>query len=456
MLTRSVFRGVIGQAVLVVALATPWGMPAAAQSMRDALVSTYNSNPDLMAQRARLRSVDETVSQAVANWRPQVRAVVNYGASQTTSTTRTIGDQDLNPRTYQLQITQPLFRGGRTVAARRTAEADVQAERAVLLDREQIVLLAAVTVYSDLVRDQATVLLRRNNVNVLEQQLVATQARFRVGELTRTDVAQAESRLQQSKSDLIAAEAAAANSRAAYMRVIGQNAGTLAEPPLMGKALGTEDEAIAAAQEKAPRAITAWHRVKSSEFAVDSALGELLPTLNLVGTFQRNFDSNIAGDSLYSSAIQAQLSVPIFQNGAEHSRVRQAKQIVGQRLAELDGARRQSAEAAVRAFRTYEAARARVAAFSAQIAAAQIALEGVRQEAQVGSRTTLDVLNAEQELLNAQVQLTSAKRDVTVGHYSLLSETGQLTARVLVLPVEFFDHDRNYKNVRGAWIGLGD
>jgi outer membrane protein TolC len=145
--------------------------------------------------------------------------------------------------------------------------------------------------------------------------------------------------------------------------------------------------------------------------------------------------------------------VPIYQNGAEYSRVRAAKQTVGQRLAELDGARRQAAETAVRAFRQYEAARARVESITAQIRAASVALEGVRQEAQVGSRTTLDVLNAEQELLNAQVQLVAAQRDVVVGHYTLLSAIGQLTARSLALPVEYYDEERNYKNVRDVWIG---
>jgi outer membrane protein len=429
--------------------------PAQGQTLSQALVGAYNSNPDLLAQRARLRGVDETVAQQVANWRPQIRATTAIGRGELNSSTRTVGQQELTPRQFGLSVTQPLFRGGKTLAGTRGADADVLAERAVLLDREQTTLLNTVTAFSDYVRDLSTVELRRNNVNVLNQQLIATQARFRVGELTRTDVAQAESRLEGTRADLIAAQAQAANSRAAYIRVIGVAPGQLQAPPLMGAVPPTEDAAINAGQEKAPGAIAAWHRVRSAEYGVDNAFGDLLPTLNLVASWTRTYDSQIQGDRLDNKSIQLQASVPIYQNGAEYSRVRAAKQAVGQRLAELDGARRLAAETAVRAFRQYEAARARVESISAQIRAAGVALEGVRQEAQVGSRTTLDVLNAEQELLNAQVQLVSAQRDVVVGHYTLLSAIGQLTARSLQLPVEYYDEERNYKNVRDVWIGTG-
>lgn len=429
--------------------------PAQGQTLRQALVGAYNSNPDLLSQRARLRSVDETVAQQVANWRPQIRATGVAGRGQLNSSSRLVGQQDLTTRQFGLTVTQPLFRGGKTLAGTRGADADVLAERAVLIDREQTTLLNTVTAFSDYVRDLATVELRRNNVNVLNQQLVATQARFRVGELTRTDVAQAESRLEGTRADLIAAQAQAANSRAAFIRVVGVAPGQLQPPPLLGSVPASEDAAINAGQERAPGAIAAWHRVRSAEYSVDNALGDLLPTINLVGSWTRTYDSQLSGDRIDNKSIQIQASVPIYQNGAEHSRVRAAKQTVGQRLAELDGARRLAAETAVRAFRQYESARARVESISAQIRAAGVALEGVRQEAQVGSRTTLDVLNAEQELLNAQVQLVSAQRDAVVGHYTLLSATGQLTARALALPVEYYDEERNYKNVRDVWIGTG-
>jgi TolC family type I secretion outer membrane protein len=440
-------------------LAAAAGLPmggASAQTLTDAFVSTYNSNPDLLGQRSRLRVVDESVSQALAGWRPVVRGQADYGFERQNSSIRANRTQDLRPRSYALQVTQPVYRGGKTLAATRGAEADVRAERAVLTDREQAVLLAAVTAYSDVVRDDATVDLRRNNVRVLQEQLDATNARFRVGELTRTDVSQAESRLARSQSDLTAAEAQAANSRAAYQRVVGQRPGPrLQEAPRMGTIPRSEDQAVALAIEHAPRTVAAKHRVTSASYGIDNAIADLLPTAQIVGLVSRGFDNQIKNDHLYSYSIVGQLTVPLYQGGGEYSRVRAAKQSYGQRRNELDSARRQSAEAAIRAYRQFDAARARVESLGTQVRAAAVALDGVRQEAQVGSRTTLDVLNAEQELLDAQVQLVAARRDLVVGHYALLAETGQLTARQLRLPVEYYDEERYYKNVRDSWFGLG-
>ncbi|TXL81748.1 TolC family outer membrane protein [Vineibacter terrae] len=450
----------------VVRSLAPWLLTAAAalpaggawgQSLTETFVSTYNSNPELLGQRARLRQVDETVNQALAGWRPVIRGQGDYGVNKQNSSLRSPREQDLRPRAYALTVTQPLFRGGKTVAATRGAEADVQAERADLVNREQNVLLGAVTSYSDVVRDDATVLLRRNNVRVLQEQLAATNARFRVGELTRTDVAQAESRLARSQSDLIAADAQAANSRATYQRVVGMRPGAqLQEASLVNTVPGTEDQAVALGLEYAPRVVAAKYRVTSANYAIDSAIGDLLPTLQVVGSVSRSFDQQIRNDHLFSYAIRGQLSVPLYQSGAEYSRVRAAKQFHGQRQNELDSARRLSAEFVIRAFRQLEAARARVQSIGAQVRASQVALDGVRQEAQVGSRTTLDVLNAEQELLDAQVTLVSARRDLVVSHYALLAEIGQLTARQLRLPVEYYDEERYYKNVRDSWIGLGN
>ncbi|TWT10642.1 TolC family outer membrane protein [Reyranella sp. CPCC 100927] len=443
----------------------PWVLAASAtmplagahgQTLIEAFVSTYNSNPDLLAQRARLRQVDETVNQALAGWRPVIRGQGEIGINKQNSSLRNPREQELRPNNYALSVTQPLFRGGKTVAQTRSAESDVLAERATLTDREQAVLLGTVSSYSDVVRDDATVLLRRNNVRVLQEQLAATNARFRVGELTRTDVAQAESRLARSQSDLTAAEAQAANSRAAYQRVVGARPGPkLQEAPLMNTVPTGEDQAVAIGLEAAPRVIAAKHRIASANYAIDNAIGDLLPTAQVVGTVSRAFDQQVRKDHLYSYSLRGQVTVPLYQNGAEYSRVRQAKQLHGQRQNELDSARRQSAEAVIRAFRLFEAARARVDSISAQVRAAQVALDGVRQEAQVGSRTTLDVLNAEQEFLDAQVQLVSARRDMVVGHYTLISELGQLTARQLRLPVVYYDEEKYYKSVRDSWIGLG-
>jgi TolC family type I secretion outer membrane protein len=441
--------------LIVVGCALPWNA-AHGQTLMEGFVSTYNSNPDLLAQRARLRVVDETVSQALAGWRPVIRGQAEIGLAKQNSNIRTPQEQDLRPRSYALSIVQPLYRGGKTTAQTRGAEADVRAERAVLLDREQTAMLGTAVAHSDYVRDVATVGLRRNNVRVLQQQLADTNARFQVGELTRTDVAQAESRLAQSQANLTAAIAQEANSRAAYQRVVGIVPDPrMQEAPLLNTAPASEDQSVAMAVEEAPRVAAAKYRVVSANYAIDNAMADLLPTIQLVGTVSRNFDVLIKNDHQYSYSIRAQVTVPIYQNGSEYSRVRQAKQFHGQRKNELDSARRQSAEASIRAFRQLESARARVVSLNTQMVAAQVALDGVRQEAQVGTRTTLDVLNAEQELLDAQVQLVSARRDVVVSHYGLLAETAQLSARQLRVPVTYYDEEQYYRNVRDAWIGLG-
>jgi TolC family type I secretion outer membrane protein len=441
--------------LLAVGAALPAGT-AFGQTLMEGFVSTYNSNPDLLAQRARLRVVDETVSQALAGWRPVIRGIAEAGIAEQHSSVRAPQEQNLRPRSYALTITQPLYRGGKTTAQTRGAEADVRAERAVLRDREQTGMLGTAVAHSDFVRDVATVGLRRNNVRVLQQQLADTNARFQVGELTRTDVAQAESRLAQSQANLTAAEAQAAASRATYQRVVGiVPDARMQEAPLLNSVPETEDQSVALSIEMAPRVVAAKYRVSSASYAIDAAFADLLPQVALVGAVSRGYDVTLRRDHSYSYSIRAQVTVPIYQNGSEYSRVRQAKQFHGQRKNELDSARRQSAELAIRAYRQLESARARLVSLAAQVTAAGIALDGVRQEQLVGTRTTLDVLNAEQELLDAQVQLVSARRDVVVSHYGLLAEIGQLSARDLRLPVAYYDEEQYYRNVRDAWIGLG-
>jgi outer membrane protein TolC len=269
-------------------------------------------------------------------------------------------------------------------------------------------------------------------------------------------VAQAESRLARSQSDLTAAEAQAASSIATYQRVVGQKpSGQLQEAQLIGTVPVSEDQSVAMSIEFTPRVVAAQYRVASANYAIDSAFADLLPNVQLVGAISRGWDVQLRNDHQFSYSIRAQVTVPIYQSGAEYSRVRQAKQFYGQRRNELDSVRRQSAEQAIRSFRQLESARARVVSLNTQVSASGVALDGVRQEAQVGTRTTLDVLNAEQELLDAQVQLVSARRDLVVSHYALLSETGQLTARQLRLPVNYYDEEGYYRKVRDAWVGLG-
>ncbi len=434
------------------------GAPSAwSQSLIEALSTTYNSNPDLLASRALLRQTDESLAQAVSNWRPRVTLNVEFNKLQ--SNRYPIVTQPtyyfLNGRFTTLQLTQPLFRGGKTVAETRQAQANIQAQRAALADTEQNVMLQGVTSYADLIQNIGIADARRNNVKVLVQQLDATRERFRVGELTITDVSQSEARLELAKADLVQAETNVRIAEAAFQRTIGKKPGKLGEIPLIGGLPSSEEEAIALAMDSGPRAITAAHRITAANYGVNSAVGDLLPQVNLVGVMQQQSELQYPGDRYYVYGARVQAVIPIFQGGGEWSKIRQARELVGQRRNELDSARRAVAENVIRAWRQLDSSRSRVTSFEAQVRANEVALNGVRQEALVGSRTTLDVLNAEQELLNAQVNLIQARHDVQVSYYGVLAGIGRLTARTLALPVEYYDEERYYNDVGSRWIGWG-
>jgi outer membrane protein len=444
-------------AALVGALAAVVGTPAWSQSLIEALSATYNSNPDLLASRALLRQTDETLAQAVANWRPKVTLSVEYNKIEADSLPIRVPPSYfiLNGRTTLLSATQPIFRGGKTIADTKAAQANIQAQRALLASTEQQTLAAAVTAYADLVQNVGIVDVRKNNVRVLVQQLDATRERFRVGELTITDVSQAEARLEQAKADLVLAEAQVRIAEATYIHAVGQRPGKLGEIPLIGALPASEDECVALAMDLEPRSVSAQHRITAASYGVNSAVAALLPQVNLVGFVQYQQDLQVPTDQYYQYGVRLQATVPIYQNGSEWSVVRQAKELVGQRRNELDSARRQAAETVIRGWRNLDAARSRVTSFTAQVKANDVALNGVRQEALVGSRTTLDVLNAEQELLNSQVSLISARHDVQVAYYTVLSGIGRLTARTLGLPVEYYDEEKYYNEVGSRWIGMG-
>ena len=319
---------------------------ARAQSLVQALSTTYNSNPDLLAQRAVLRQTDETLAQAVANWRPRISLSLEYNKIEADSVPVATTNRYLilNGRTSTLSITQPIFRGGKTTADTKTAQANIQAQRATLSDTEQSVLLQAVTAYADLVRDVGIVDVRRNNVKVLVQQLDATRERFRVGELTITDVSQAEARLEQAKADLVQAEAQVRVDQAAFQRAIGVPAGKLGDLPLIGALPSSEEECVALAMDYAPKAVSAQHRITAASYGVNSAISTLLPTVNLVGFMQYQQDLQFPNDQYYQYGVRLQATVPIYQNGSEWSAIRQAKELVGQRRNELDSARRTAAQ----------------------------------------------------------------------------------------------------------------
>ncbi len=431
------------------------GVAAKAQSLQDALAAAYTNNPELLAQRAEQRAVDEGVPQALANWRPNVTLSGDVARTHSHLNTRTTTNRDQlrSPRSADLVITQPLFRGLRTVAGIAEAENDALSQRAKVIAKEQDVLFDAASAYVGVVRDQAVVNLNISNEQVLRRQLEAAQDRFRVGEITRTDVSQAEARLAGATADRIAAEGDLDRARARYRNVVGEAPQSLTQPAAPTDLPASLEAAVAAARVQHPDVVSAEFDVRSANDNIKLVRGELLPTLNVIGTLSRAWESSANDSQLTTGSVKLDLSVPIYQKGSVYSRLREAKIDAGKSRLTLDDARRDQIQAATDAWETLAAAKARIQSFNAQIKAAEIALEGVQREATVGSRTVLDVLDAEQELLDAKVSLVRAQRDEVVAAFELKESIGLLTARQLQLPVTIYDPAANYKQVRMKLFG---
>ena len=429
-----------------------------AQSLEEALAKAYLNNPTLRAARAELRATDEGVAQAQSGWRPTLELGYDIGKEYSDSSggsSSSGGSQNRTPRSGSVTLEQNIFQGFRTVAGTERAEEIVKAERARLASTEQQVLLDAATAYMDVVRDEAVLNLNVNNERVLKRQLEATRDRFEVGEVTRTDVAQAESRLSSAIADRIQAEGALVRSRARFRNIVGDMPETLKPTSTLDGLPATEDDAVSRAQVNNPSVLAVKFDERASKSAIKSAEDELLPTVDLVGELSRADQSSSPTSRSDGASVTAQLTVPLYQAGAVSSRIRQAKQTWSQQRMLLEAAVRDATQAATDAWKRLETARAQIAAFTAAVRAGEIALEGVRQEAQVGSRTVLDVLDAEQELLNARVSLVRAERDAVVASVDLRQAVGTLLASDLNLPVEKYDPEKNYRAVRGRWFGTG-
>lgn len=428
------------------------GAPVAAETLEEALAAAYGSNPTLQAARAELRATDELVPQALSGWRPTV--AINGDVGVESEDSNVTGDETREPRSANLNVTQPLYRGGRTVAGTNQAENLVLAQREFLLGVEQDVLLQGVTAYMDVLRDEAVLQLNINNEQVLQRQLEAAQDRFTVGEITRTDVAQAESRLAGATAQRIAAEGQLISSRAVYRQVVGQMPGSLVDPGAASNLPVSEEETVAGST-STPNVRAAEYAERAARDGVDVVFGELLPQISLTGDLTTAEDISRENVQSDSAAIMAQVTIPLYQAGSVDSRVREAKQRVAQRRQDIETQRRFAAQTATTAWRALETARAQIQSFESQVRAGEIALEGVQQEAAVGSRTVLDILDAEQELLDARVSLVRAKRDEVVASYQVVSAIGRLTALELGLPVEAYDVERYYQEVRDKWWGIG-
>lgn len=429
--------------------------PVFAETLRQALSGAYKYNPKLDAERARLRATDEEVPRALSGYRPTVAASADVGVQRTDSKPPSATNGETHPSGFNVNAIQPLFRGFRTINTVREAEALVRAARETLRLQEQIVLLEASTAYMDVVRDQSLVRLRENNVTVLSRELKATQDRFAVGEVTRTDVAQSESARATAVAALDLARANLKTSRATYERVIGRPPSNLVDPKLPERLLPKNvNEVTGVASQEHPNVVAALYREQAARHTVDKIWGELLPTLQLEANYTKRFEPSRTTDEAETSSLVGRLNVPIYQGGEVHARVRQAKQTHVSRLQEVEQFRTEQISAAIGFYSQLQATRARLESDRISVNASQIALNGVREEERVGQRTLLDVLNAEQALLNAQVTLVTDQRDLVVGAYTVIGAIGRLNAETLGLGSQVYDAEEHYFEVRRKWWGI--
>ncbi|CAN7344072.1 TolC family outer membrane protein [Bosea sp. LjRoot237] len=463
-ITRPTLKKTASRLAIAGMLGALVGSPALAQTMDAALARAYSGNPTLNAQRAAVRATNENVPQALSGYRPRVTASADIGASITESDfpanaqgagsphSRSLAR--LNPRGAGVQVDQNIFDGGKTRSSVSQAESLVLGARATLLNTEQNVLLDAATSYMNVLRDTAILNLNRNNVEVLEEQLRQTKDRFQVGEVTRTDVAQAEARLSQAQSQAILAESNLKTSIARFRQNVGIEPKQLAPgrpvENLLPKSLPA---ALNAALTAHPAIIAALHGVDAAELQVKVTEADLYPVLGVRGTVQQRYDNQFFGDNRTSATAVATLTIPLYEGGQVYSRTRQAKETAGQRRIEVDTSRDNVRAAVVSAWGGHEAAKAQITAAQAQVQAAETALAGVREEAKVGQRTTLDVLNAQQELVIARSTLVTAQRDRVVASYAVLSATGRLSSDTLKLKAERYDARKHYDQVKGLLWG---
>ncbi|MEM1299538.1 MAG: TolC family outer membrane protein [Pseudomonadota bacterium] len=420
-------RNGLARAIVVAACSLSVGGVASAETLADALVMAYNNSPELSSQQANVRVLSEQAVQAAAGGRVTVQGTINLTAQFLDL------ERFIFPTTLQLDVTQPLYTGGQVENATEAAETRITAEEARLIATEQNVLLNTVASYMDVRRDQTLVSLGRNNVRVINEQLRAARERFDVGEVTRTDVAQAESRLAAARSSLAAARGQLELSRESYRRFVGDYPGRLAPPPPLPDLPKDLDEAIAITMTDEPNVRAARLERVAASSDVRSAIGALLPQVNLLGQVQHTDTLQVPLDGDTDAALGVQIVIPFYSGGFNFSNVREAQAQVDAREADIETATRNAAQAAGNAWADLKVARSSIKAGRLQVRAAQIAFEGVQEEAKVGARTTLDVLDAEQELLDARGDLATARRDEYVAAYSVLFAVGKLTTNHLGL-----------------------
>ncbi|HEY0235020.1 MAG TPA: TolC family outer membrane protein [Afipia sp.] len=436
-----------------------FGDPAGAETLQNALVKAYQSNPQLNASRAQQRATDEGVPQALAGYRPQIIASLSAGLQSVRNILpdNALQTAGLKPWQIGLTVNQVLFNGFKTSSSVRVAEFQVQSGREALRNTGQGVLLDAVTAYMNVIANQALAETQRNNVAFLQETLGIAKKRLAAGDVTPTDTAQAEARLSRGRADLNAAEVALQVSRALYEQVVGERPGTLAPAQTVDRFVpSTREEIVVRAIRENPAVLAATYDVDVATTSISVAESSLLPQLSVQGNVNRQADSDpfLSVKRADQASVTGNLTVPIYDGGIASSQTRQAKELAAQSRLVLEQIRNQAQTAAVSAFVTNEGAKIAVAAAQSEVEAAGVALAGVRREAQAGQRTTLDVLNSQQDVIAARARLIGAQRDRIIASYTLLSAVGKLDVRTLGLNTPDYLPEVHYHQVRDAWHGV--
>ena len=463
-----VVTGAAAAALLMAAGPTP----VLADTIEAALVRAYQSNPELNAQRAQVRSTDENVPQALSGYRPaiNVNASLGYQYNDSLSNTPSISQQNPNapnflsttilhganaPRSAGVTVTQTMYNGNRTANRTRAAESQVSGSREGLRVLEQSVLFSAASIYMDYLRDSAIVEVNKSNVRVLEQTLKQTRDRFNVGEVTRTDVAQSEAQLAAGKTQELTAESNLTTTRSNFRRIIGTEPQDLAPGSPVDRFLpGTLQKAVDLSLIENPNVTAAMYGIDVNFLQVKINEGALLPTVTVQASANQFYEQNLLIQRQFTASLTGNVSIPIYQGGTEYSLIRQSKENLAQQRLNLETTRDQTRANTVTAWGQLVAGKAQVASAQAQVTASEIALNGVREEAKAGQRTTLDVLNAQQALVNARVALVTAQHDRVVASYSVLNAIGRLSPQVLNLRTTTYDPSVHYHQVRDSWFGL--
>jgi outer membrane protein len=451
---------VTGAAAAVLFVAYAGFAPALGDTIEAALVRSYQNNPQLNAQRALVRSTDENVPQALSGYRPKVAVTASAGYQYTDALSSAFGaTTDFHgaqtPLSAGASVTQTLYNGNQTATKTRAAESQVSGAREGLRVLEQTVLLSAATIYMDYLRDAAIVEVQRSNTRVLEQTLKQTQDRFNVGEVTRTDVAQSEAQLAAGRTQQLTAESNLTTTRSNFRRIIGNEPEGLAPGSPVDRFLPkTLPSAVELSLIENPNVTAAMYGIDVSFLQVKVNEGALLPTVTAQAQVQEQYQPAITTPKQFFASAIAQVNVPIYQGGAEYSLIRQSKETLAQQRLNLELTRDQTRANTVTAWGQLVAGKAQVASAQSQVTASEIALNGVREEAKAGQRTTLDILNAQQALVNARVALVTAQHDRVVASYAVLSSVGRLSPQVLKLATNVYDPSVHYHQVRDSWVGV--